>query len=85
MVRAARCLTTVAARIIWRYKIGMSTAPPRPRGRPRVDSEAVNVRMERPMLDAIDAWIAQLPEPRPSRPDVVRDVMTAWMVRRGKA
>lgn len=48
-----------------------------------MDSEAVNVRMERPMLDALDAWIAEKPEPRPSRPEVVREVMAAWVASRG--
>ena len=41
-------------------------------GRPKVDSEAVNVRMDRPMLNTIDAWIAEQPEPRPSRPEAIR-------------
>ncbi len=61
----------------------MSSAPTRKRGRPRVDSEAVNVRMERSLLDALDASIAQLPEPRPSRPEVVRDIVAAWAASRG--
>ena len=41
-------------------------------GRPPVDSEAVNVRLERPALNAIDAWIAAQPEPRPTRPEAIR-------------
>jgi hypothetical protein len=42
------------------------------RGRPPVDSEEVRSRMERSLLDAIDAWIAAQPEPRPSRPGAIR-------------
>jgi hypothetical protein len=42
------------------------------RGRPRVDSEDVSARMERGMLDAVDAWIAAQPEPRPGRSEAIR-------------
>jgi hypothetical protein len=42
------------------------------RGRPRVDSEDVSARMERGMLDALDAWIAAQPEPRPGRSEAIR-------------
>ena len=42
------------------------------RGRPKVDSEAVNVRFVRPALDRIDEWIAAQPEPKPTRPEAVR-------------
>jgi hypothetical protein len=44
-------------------------------GRPRVDSEAVNVRLERSPLAALDAWIAAQPEPRPSRPEAIRRIL----------
>lgn len=41
----------------------MSTinAGKKPRGRPRVDSEAVELRIEREILDAIDAYVARNP------------------------
>jgi hypothetical protein len=45
-------------------------------GRPRVDSEAVNVRLERPALDVLDAWIAAQPEPRPTRPEAIRRILS---------
>lgn len=45
------------------------------RGRPPVDSEAVNVRLERPALDALDAWIAKQSEPRPTRPEAIRRLL----------
>jgi hypothetical protein len=44
-------------------------------GRPPIDSEAVNVRMERALLEAIDRWIAQQPEPKPARPEAVRRLL----------
>jgi hypothetical protein len=44
-------------------------------GRPRIDSEAVNIRLERRALDALDAWIASQPEPRPSRPEAIRRLL----------
>ena len=46
------------------------------RGRPTVDSEAVNVRMEREMLDRLDAWIAAQPKPV-SRPEAIRAMVAA--------
>ena len=38
----------------------------------QTDSEPVRVRLERPLLEALDAWIATQPEPRPSRPRAIR-------------
>ena len=48
--------------------------PPR-RGRPEVDSEEVRARMDRSLLDRIDAWIASQPDPRPSRPEAIRRIL----------
>lgn len=42
------------------------------RGRPRVDSEPITVRIERPLLQSLDAWIAEQPEQRLSRPEAIR-------------
>ena len=44
-------------------------------GRSRVDSEDVHVRLTRPALDTLDAWIASQPEPRPSRPEAIRSLL----------
>ena len=44
-------------------------------GRPRVDSEDVHVRLTRPAIDALDAFIAAQPEPRPSRPEAIRRIL----------
>ena len=46
-------------------------------GRPKVDSEEVGVRMNRALLDVLDAWIAAQPEPRPGRPEAVRRLLQA--------
>ena len=46
------------------------------RGRPEVDSEEVRARMDRGLLDRIDAWIASQPEPRPSRPEAIRRILS---------
>jgi hypothetical protein len=45
------------------------------RGRPRIDSEAVNVRLERWALDALDAWIAKQREPQLTRPAAIRRLL----------
>jgi hypothetical protein len=41
------------------------------RGRPRVDSDRVEVRFERGQLDALDAWRA-LQSDAPGRPEAIR-------------
>ena len=46
-------------------------------GRPRVDTEAVNVRMPMDMIAALDTLIAQMPDPKPSRPEAVRQIVAA--------
>lgn len=43
----------------------------KPVGRPPVDSEQVNIRLQRPILDALDQFIAEEPD-APSRPEAVR-------------
>ena len=48
------------------------------RGRPNVDSEAVNVRLERPMLTALDAW-RQKRLTTPSRPEAIRRLLEAGL------
>jgi hypothetical protein len=51
------------------------------RGRPKVDSEAVNVRFERVPLAALDAWIAAQPDPKPSRPEAIRRLVELALAR----
>lgn len=50
------------------------------RGRPKVDSEAVNIRMERDLLDALDRWI-ETQDDRPSRPEAIRRIVRASTIR----
>jgi hypothetical protein len=54
------------------------------RGRPAVDSEAVNVRMTRSALDALDAWIGAHPEPRPNRPEAIRRLVAEALARKSR-
>ena len=42
------------------------------------------VRMQPPQLAALDAWIAEQPEPRPSRPEAMRVIVADWMTSHGR-
>jgi metal-responsive CopG/Arc/MetJ family transcriptional regulator len=44
------------------------------RGRPRVDSEQVNLRIQRPLLSALDRFIAENGG-QLSRPEAVRQIL----------
>ena len=46
------------------------------RGRPRTDPVAQHFTMSRPLSAALDSWIAQQPEPRPSRPEAIRRLLS---------
>jgi hypothetical protein len=50
-------------------------------GRPRVDSEAVNVRFVRPELERLDAWRGKQPEPLPTRPEAIRRLVDKALAR----
>jgi hypothetical protein len=74
---------SLAARYLWAYQIGMSIdGAKKTRGRPTVDSEAVKVRIERQMLNAIDAWAAEQDD-APSRPEAVRRLVQRGLQRGG--
>lgn len=47
----------------------------RPRGRPKIDSEPIRLRLSRAELERLDAWIAAQPEPRPTRQDAIRHLL----------
>jgi hypothetical protein len=69
-----RGTNSLAARSYWRYKAVMSTkisAKKSNKGRPSVDSEAINVRMERPQIESVDDWRRQQKD-LPTRPEAVR-------------
>lgn len=64
---------SLAARLIWRYKTNMSTinSAKKPRGRPPADTEAVNVRLSRDILDRVDAYRREERD-LPTRPEAIR-------------
>lgn len=47
------------------------------RGRPKTTGpgQSTNVRLLPPIGDALDAWIAQQPDPKPSRPEAIRRLL----------
>jgi len=50
------------------------------RGRPRVDATPINTRFPPAELQALDAWIANQPAPKPSRPEAIRRLVE-WAVK----
>ncbi len=44
-----------------------------------MDTEQVCSRFDRRSLDALAAWIAAQPEPRPSRPEAIRLALKDWL------
>jgi metal-responsive CopG/Arc/MetJ family transcriptional regulator len=51
-------------------------------GRPSVDTERVDVRMDRSLLDAIDSWSEEQTD-RPARQEAVRRILRLWFQTRG--
>ena len=52
-------------------------------GRPRTDATPVMVRVPPLQLAPLDALIADQPEPKPSRPDVIREALTEHLKAKG--
>ncbi|GJE49982.1 hypothetical protein GOFOIKOB_3023 [Methylobacterium tardum] len=52
-------------------------------GRPRVDATPITVRVPPVQLDTLDAWIADQPEPKPSRPEAIREALTEHLKAKG--
>ena len=52
-------------------------------GRPRTDATPVMVRVAPALLSPLDAWIADQPEPKPSRPEAIRYALTDWLTGQG--
>ena len=42
------------------------------RGRPRIDATPIGLRIPPPQLARLDAWIANQPDPKPTRPEAIR-------------
>jgi hypothetical protein len=45
------------------------------RGRPRTNPAAQHFTMPRVLSDALDAWIAAQPDPKPTRPEAIRRLL----------
>lgn len=52
-------------------------------GRPRVDAVPLSVRVPPDLLADLDIWIAEQPEPRPSRPEALRRLVADYLVTMG--
>lgn len=52
------------------------------RGRPPVDSEQVGIRVERPVINALDAYSADQPD-TPGRPEAIRRLLRDGLTQRG--
>lgn len=52
------------------------------KGRPAVDTEAVNLRLPRDFLDAIDAFRRDEPD-LPTRPEAIRRALSDWLKAKG--
>jgi hypothetical protein len=51
---------------------------PKPRGRPKTTGKGtlLGVRVQPDQLAILDAWIEAQPEPKPSRPEAIRQLFT---------
>lgn len=52
-------------------------------GRPRIDATPITVRVPPSQLDSLDAWIADHPEPKPSRPEAIREAVSEHLKAKG--
>lgn len=51
--------------------------------RPKETGTLIGVRLQSHPLAALDAWIAEQPEPRPSRPEAVRRALAEYLKAKG--
>ena len=55
------------------------------RGRPATGKGVpVTTRLQPVDLDALDRWILEQPDPKPSRPEVLRSALREWMTSLGR-
>ena len=52
------------------------------RGRPPKDSERIDTRIDRPVLDALDAFAADQDD-APKRPEAIRRILRDWLIGHG--
>lgn len=55
----------------------------RKRGRPPTDATPIMVRVSPPLLAPLDAWIADQPDPKPSRPEAIREALAEHLKAKG--
>jgi hypothetical protein len=54
------------------------------RGRPATGrGQTIGVRVHAPLLSALDDWIEQQPDPKPTRPEAIRQIVTDWLEAKG--
>ncbi len=46
-----------------------------------MDSTNIGVRLPPDQLEEFDAWIARQPDPKPSRPEAIRQILAAHLKR----
>lgn len=63
--------------------IAIASARKSSRGRPRIDATPVNVRLPPEQLAPLDAWIADHPEPKPTRPEALREALAEHLKAKG--
>ena len=54
------------------------------KGRPRIDSEAITLRLPREMIEAIDDQ-RRLESDLPTRPEMIRRALSEWFETKGSA
>ena len=55
----------------------------RKRGRPATDATPVLVRLMPIQIANLDAWIADHPDPKPSRPEAIREALSEHLKAKG--
>jgi len=53
----------------------ISRTEKRSRGRPRVDPTSIHLTLAPSYIEPLDAWIAEQPDPKPSRPEAIRRLL----------
>jgi len=54
------------------------------RGRPKTDTSAIMVRVNKSMLDALDAECEKRPDV-PTRPEMIRRIIADWLEQKSQA
>lgn len=51
--------------------------------RPPETGTLVGVRLQADLLEPLDSWISEQPEPKPTRPEAIRKALTDWLTSLG--